>query len=109
MRPHKHLDPVNLSQHRRRQNVTRRSLGRVLPGQRMAGHTGCETVSMMKIKVMKVIPEQNLLLLNGSVPGPNGGTVYIVKTVKAVPKPPVVAAKKAKSTAKAAPKKAAKK
>jgi len=88
--------------------ASRRSLGRVLPGQRMAGHMGTDTVSMMKIKVLKVIPEKNLLLLKGSVPGPKGSFVYIVKTVKAVPKPPVISAKaKAKAAAKAAPKKAA--
>lgn len=87
--------------------ASRRSLGRVLPGQRMAGHMGMDTVSMMKIKVMKVIPEQNLLLLNGSVPGPNGSMVYIVKTVKSVPQPKAAAGKKAKAAAKAAPKKAA--
>jgi large subunit ribosomal protein L3 len=88
--------------------ASRRSLGRVLPGQRMAGHTGMDTVSMMKLKVMKVIPEQNLLLLNGSVPGAAGSMVYIVRTVKSVPKPPVISAKaKAKAAAKAAPKKAA--
>jgi ribosomal protein L3 len=73
----------------------------------MAGHMGMDTVSMMKLKVLKIIPEQHLILLNGSVPGANGSIVYIVKTVKAVPKPRVVSAKKAKSTAKAAPKKAA--
>lgn len=88
--------------------ASRRSLGRVLPGQRMAGHLGMETVSMMKLKVMKVVPEENLMLLNGSVPGTNGSIVYLVRTVKAVPKPAVINAKaKAKAAAKAAPKKAA--
>ena len=88
--------------------ASRRSLGRVLPGQRMAGHMGVDTVSMMKLKVLKVIPEQNLILLNGSVPGAKGSFVYIVKTVKSVPKPQVLSAKaKAKKeAAKTAPKKA---
>lgn len=80
--------------------ASRRSLGRVLPGQRMAGHMGVDTVSMMKLKVVKIIPEQNLMLVNGSVPGANGSMVYIVKTVKAVPKPAVVSTKnKAKKDA----------
>ncbi len=87
--------------------ASRRSLGRVLPGQRMAGHMGMDTVSMMKIKVLKVIPEQNLILLNGSVPGAKGCMVYLVKTVKAVPKPQVAVGKKGKAATKAAPKKAA--
>lgn len=91
--------------------ASRRSLGRVLPGQRMAGHMGMDTVSMMKLKVLKVIPEENLILLNGSVPGAKGCPVYIVRTVKAVPKPVVISAKaKAKAAAaKTAPKKAIKK
>jgi large subunit ribosomal protein L3 len=87
--------------------ASRRSLGRVLPGQRMAGHMGMDTVSMMKIKVLKVIPEQHLILLNGSVPGARGCMVYIVKTVKAVPKPHAAVPKKGKAGAKAAPKKPA--
>ena len=91
--------------------ASRRSLGRVLPGQRMAGHMGMDTVSMMKLKVLKVIPEENLILLNGSVPGAKGCLVYLVRTVKAVPKPAVISAKaKAKAAAaKTAPKKAIKK
>jgi len=69
---------------------------------------GMDTVSMMKLKVLKVIPEQNLILLNGSVPGAAGCYVYIVKTVKSVPKPQALSAKaKAKKeAAKTAPKKA---
>ncbi|MBI4803463.1 MAG: 50S ribosomal protein L3 [Elusimicrobia bacterium] len=84
--------------------ASRRSLGRVLPGQRMAGHMGVDTVTMQKIKIIKVIPEENLLLLNGSVPGPSGSLVYITRTVKALPKPVVLLPKKGKAAAKAAPK-----
>jgi len=77
---------------------SRRSLGRVMPGQRMAGHLGDETVSVQKIKVIKIIPEENLILVNGGVPGAAGSLVYITKTVKRIP---VVAAapKKAKKGA----------
>ena len=87
---------------------SRRSLGRVLPGQRMAGHMGVDTVSMQKIKVMKIIPEENILLVNGSIPGPAGSLVYITKTNKKTPKPAAVnpKAKGKKVAAKAAPKKA---
>ena len=88
---------------------SRRSLGRVLPGQRMAGHMGVDTVSMQKIRIIKIISEENLLLVNGSVPGAAGSLVYITKTNKRTPKPQVLSAKvKAKqAAAKAAPKKAA--
>ncbi len=85
---------------------SRRSLGRVLPGQRMAGHWGVETVSVQKVKVVKVIPEENLLLVNSGIPGANGSMVYITRTNKKTPKP--VAAAPAKSKKKEAVKAAAK-
>lgn len=87
---------------------SRRSLGRVLPGQRMAGHMGVDTVSIQKIKVMKIIPEENILLVNGSVPGAAGSLVYIAKTNKKTPKPAAASpkAKSKKAAVKAAPKKA---
>jgi len=87
---------------------SRRSLGRVLPGQRMAGHMGVDTVSMQKIKVMKIIPEENIMLVNGSIPGAAGSLVYITKTNKKTPKPAAASpkAKSKKVAVKAAPKKA---
>lgn len=62
--------------------ASRRSLGRVLPGQRMAGHMGHETVTMQKLEIVQVDPEKNLLYVNGSVPGPKGGFVVVHETVK---------------------------
>lgn len=89
---------------------SRRSLGRVLPGQRMAGHWGVETSSVQKVKVLKVIPEENLILVNSGIPGAKGSMVYITLTNKKVPKPAAPAAKsKAKSAVKPAAKPAAKK
>lgn len=76
---------------------SRRSLGRVLPGQRMAGHMGDVTVSVQKMKVIKILPEENLILVNGGIPGSNGSMVTIINTVKKIPKPPApVSSKKAK-------------
>ena len=66
---------------------SRRSLGRVLPGQRMAGHMGVDTVSVQKVKIVKVIPEENLILVNSGIPGANGSMVYITLTNKTVPNP----------------------
>jgi len=63
--------------------ASRRSLGRVLPGQRMAGHMGNETVSSLKLEVIKIDPEANLIYLAGPVPGPRGGLVTISETVNA--------------------------
>lgn len=90
---------------------SRRSLGRVLPGQRMAGHWGVETCSVQKVKIVKVIPEENLILVNSGIPGATGSMVYITLTNKKLPKPPAAPAKgKAKKdAAKPAAKPAAKK
>jgi len=63
---------------------SRRSLGRVLPGQRMAGHMGVDTVSVMKVKIIKIIPEENLILVNNGIPGANGSMVRIMLTNKKV-------------------------
>jgi len=61
---------------------SRRSLGRVLPGQRMAGHGGQETVTVQKIEVIQVEADKGLLYLDGSVPGARGTLVVVSETVK---------------------------
>lgn len=50
---------------------------RVFKGQRMAGRTGGDKVSIRNLKIVKVIPESNLLLIKGSVPGAVSGIVEI--------------------------------
>jgi large subunit ribosomal protein L3 len=52
--------------------------GRVIKGKKMAGHYGAERVTIKNLKVVDVLPEKNLLLVQGGVPGaPNGYvTVY---------------------------------
>ena len=62
--------------------ASRRSLGRVMPGQRMAGHLGATTTSTIKIEVVQVDLENGLIYLAGAVPGPRGGLVTIFETVK---------------------------
>lgn len=57
--------------------------GRVFKGQRMAGHMGNERVTVQNLKVLRVDTERNLLLVEGSVPGPNKGTLLIRRAVKA--------------------------
>jgi large subunit ribosomal protein L3 len=52
---------------------------RVLPGMRAAGHMGDERVSVRNLKVIRVQEQENLLLVEGSVPGRNGGYVLIKK------------------------------
>lgn len=50
---------------------------RVFKGMRMAGRTGGDKVKVENLKVLKVIPENNLLLIKGSVPGAKGSYLII--------------------------------
>ena len=50
---------------------------RVFKGMRMAGHMGACRVKMINLKVMKIIPEKNIVVVKGSVPGPNGSYVKL--------------------------------
>ena len=52
---------------------------RVFKGKRMGGHMGCERVTVQNLQVIKVIPEHNLVLIKGSVPGAKGSIVIIEK------------------------------
>ena len=57
--------------------------GRVFRGQRMPGHMGHERVTTLNLEVVEADLERNLLLIKGSVPGPNGGLVSVRSAVKA--------------------------
>ena len=50
---------------------------RVFPGMRMAGHMGNERVKVFNLEVVKVIPENNLLVVKGSVPGAKGSYILL--------------------------------
>ena len=52
---------------------------RVFKGMRMAGHTGSERVKVQNLQVVKVYPEQNLLVVKGSIPGAKGSFVIVDK------------------------------
>ena len=52
---------------------------RVLKGMRMAGRMGGDRVKLQNLKVVKIIPEQNLILISGAVPGHNGAYILIEK------------------------------
>ena len=56
--------------------------GKVFKGKRMAGHWGNERVSIQNLRVVAVRAEENLLLVKGSIPGSNGGTVLVRRAVK---------------------------
>ena len=50
---------------------------RVFPGMRMAGHMGNERVKVFNLEVLKVIPENNLVIVKGSVPGAKGSYLIL--------------------------------
>jgi large subunit ribosomal protein L3 len=50
---------------------------RVLPGMRMAGHMGHSRVTVRNLEVIDVDTEDNVLVVKGAVPGPNGGYVVV--------------------------------
>ena len=55
---------------------------RLFKGRRMAGQYGNARVTVRNLKVVQVDQENNLLLVNGAVPGPNGGLLMICETNK---------------------------
>jgi large subunit ribosomal protein L3 len=55
----------------------RSSPGRCLPNGKRASHMGYENVTVQNIRVVAVHPEQNVILLEGQVPGPRNGLVYL--------------------------------
>ena len=56
--------------------------GKIKKGKKMAGRWGNERITVRNLKVVRVDLENNLILVNGSVPGPNGAYVMVTKTTK---------------------------
>jgi len=52
---------------------------RVLKGMRAAGHMGVDRTTVRNLRVVKVLPEDNALVVEGAVPGPQGGYVVVRK------------------------------
>lgn len=52
---------------------------RVLKGMRTAGHMGHARVKVQNLAIVKVLPEQNLLLIKGAIPGHKGSIVTVIK------------------------------
>jgi large subunit ribosomal protein L3 len=73
----KHRSPGSIGGHA--PGATGRS---VKKGKRMAGHLGCDRVTISSLKLVKVDPEHDLLVIRGSVPGANGSSVFIRKAKK---------------------------
>lgn len=60
----------------------RKSPGRVYKGKRMAGHYGSESITTLGLEVIEVRKDDNLLLIKGSLPGPNGGLVVVKSSAR---------------------------
>jgi large subunit ribosomal protein L3 len=55
---------------------------RVYPGHHLPGRMGADRVTVPHLEVVRVMPEQHLLLVKGAVPGATGGVVLVRKSVK---------------------------
>lgn len=69
--------------HRRPGSLAAKGPARVFKGRKLPGHLGGERVTVQGLKVVKVYPERNLILIKGSIPGPRKGLVIIKDSVKA--------------------------
>lgn len=56
--------------------------GRCLPGGPRASHMGDDRITVQNLKVVMVNPEENVIIVQGAVPGPRNGLVYISQAVK---------------------------
>ena len=90
-------------------NASNRGSGRPKKGIRMAGRHGNENVTIRNLKLVRIDVDNNLVLVQGAVPGPNGGLVSIRATNKKKSKhyniPQVLTASAAKKAAAAKKKK----
>src|SRR6201994_24590 len=55
---------------------------RVFPGMRVAGHMGTDRVTVRNLEIVEVDTEDNVILVKGAVPGPNGGYVMLRRSKK---------------------------
>ncbi|MGQ9780589.1 MAG: 50S ribosomal protein L3 [Bacillota bacterium] len=68
--------------HRRTGSLCATDPARVFKNRKLPGRMGGERVTIQGLRVVKVDPERNLLLVKGAVPGPKGGLLIIKETVK---------------------------
>lgn len=64
----------------------RQTPGRVWKNQAMPGHMGQLQVTMQNLTLVKILPEKNLLLVKGAIPGANGDDVIVRTAIKGQPK-----------------------
>src|SRR5664279_3822089 len=64
----------------------RQTPGRSWKNQRMPGHMGSDFRTVQNLRIVKVLPEKNLLLVKGAIPGANGDDVIVRAAIKGQPK-----------------------
>src|SRR5262249_28082287 len=64
--------------------ASNRGSGRPKRGRRMAGRYGAVRTTIRNLRIVRIDPENHLLLVRGAVPGPNGGLVMIRPTNKSI-------------------------
>jgi large subunit ribosomal protein L3 len=69
--------------HRRPGSLGAKGPARVFKGRKLPGHLGGERVTIQGLKIVKVYPDKNLILIKGAIPGPRKGLVLIKNSVKA--------------------------
>jgi len=86
----KHRSPGSIASHA----TWRGQCGKPKKGLRMAGHMGSDRVTTRNHPLIKIDPENNLLLIKGALPGANGAVLFIRKSITArIRKPQEEAAK----------------
>ncbi|MGN6671362.1 MAG: 50S ribosomal protein L3 [Candidatus Nucleicultricaceae bacterium] len=73
---------VSISHRSHGSTGNRQDPGRVFKGKKMAGHLGCERVTVQNLLVFAVYPDKNIIAVKGAIPGNPGGVVYIKDAVK---------------------------
>ena len=68
--------------HRAPGSIGSTDAARVFKGRRMGGHMGNKKVTVQNLRIVKIIPEENLLLIRGAVPGYSNNYVIIKKALK---------------------------
>ncbi|MCS7271489.1 MAG: 50S ribosomal protein L3 [Gemmataceae bacterium] len=81
-------------------HASNRGSGRPKKGQRRAGRYGHERVTIRNLSVVKIDPDNHLMLVRGGIPGPNGGLVLVRPTNKVGPGSPKAKTRKLEAPAK---------
>ncbi len=68
--------------HRAPGSIGSTDAARVFKGRRMGGHMGNKRVTVQNLRIVKIIPEENLLFIRGAVPGYSNNYVIIKKALK---------------------------